>query len=402
MRGVWLKIQDLKKGDLQIFFLIAALILYGVLGSPTPDHPGLAELMIGVLLMAAANPVYVFFQCKERRFWSGWRGAGGALFLYALLPLGTGLMAGHAPGLILRDVIPFLFMVMPLFFDPALEKKPQRIALVCIFIVFVGLAFSLRSFGSVFDPAYWLGGVAELTYFANAPTVLFAALFCIGLAGEKILRARALSDILKIAILLSVTAIALIAMILMVQRAFLGAFVLYSASLTGLAVFKMPYRAWRLLILIIPALVFGFPYWSGIGQMLFEKTQNVGFNMRAQEWGAVWNVLKDEPVAMLLGTGWGGTFSSPAVGGLSVSFTHGLLSSMLLKTGIVGCALSVFYIGALLKTLAKPLIQDPILALALIAPVLIDVFLYASFKSLDFGLILLLVSQAGRMRQNVA
>jgi hypothetical protein len=41
--------------------------------------------------------------------------------------------------------------------------------------------------------------------------------------------------------------------------------------------------------------------------------------------------------------------------------------------------------------LIRLVFREPVIGLALAAPIFIDVFLYASFKSLDFGLMLLLI-----------
>ena len=55
----------------------------------------------------------------------------------------------------------------------------------------------------------------------------------------------------------------------------------------------------------------------------------------------------------------------------------------------MGLALAyLFRLGSIILEL---LFYRPVIALALAGPFLIDIFLYASFKSLDFGLVLLLV-----------
>jgi len=48
-------------------------------------------------------------------------------------------------------------------------------------------------------------------------------------------------------------------------------------------------------------------------------------------------------------------------------------------------------LGALGVALFRHVFEKPVLVLAVLGPVLIDVFLYASFKSLDFGLLLLMI-----------
>ena len=65
---------------------------------------------------------------------------------------------------------------------------------------------------------------------------------------------------------------------------------------------------------------------------------------------------------------------------------------LILCVCVFGAVMGALYIGLLLKSLLFVRGVAVITALALIGPILIDVFLYASFKSLDFGLVLLLVA----------
>ena len=112
--------------------------------------------------------------------------------------------------------------------------------------------------------------------------------------------------------------------------------------------------------------------------------------MRLEELSAVWDVVSANPLTLLFGAGWGAGFASPAVADIHVQFTHSLVSGMLLKTGLVGLFLSLFYLCALSLRLFQ-LRLGVVWPLAIMAPVLIDVFLYASYKSLDFGLVLLVI-----------
>ena len=142
--------------------------------------------------------------------------------------------------------------------------------------------------------------------------------------------------------------------------------------------------------------------------MLGRKTALVGFNMRAEEMAAAWRQISAEPGSLLFGAGWGGTFESPAVGGLRVNYTHSLFSAMLLKTGLFGLALAFTYIVGVGVAFARAGFGRAALVLAIGAPFLIDVVFYAAYKSLDFGFILLLAVAAGMVSgrkenaQNVA
>lgn len=133
--------------------------------------------------------------------------------------------------------------------------------------------------------------------------------------------------------------------------------------------------------------------------MLAYKTSLVGFNMRSQELSAVWHVLIQNPQNFLFGIGWGGQFESPAVGNLNVTFTHSLLSYMALKTGFVGLVLTFIYIGVISHHGAKVIFKDRVVGIALLWGFIIPIFLYASYKSLDFGLLLTLILALSVYRQ---
>ncbi|MDB5491886.1 MAG: hypothetical protein JWO78_1735 [Micavibrio sp.] len=84
-----------------------------------------------------------------------------------------------------------------------------------------------------------------------------------------------------------------------------------------------------------------------------------------------------------------------------VNYTHNIFTTYLLKTGLVGLLLLTLYLYGLCRPLFDLLRVRPLLALALGVPLVIDLTLYASFKSLDFGLILLLVMLAAqKLREN--
>ena len=181
----------------------------------------------------------------------------------------------------------------------------------------------------------------------------------------------------------------------MLQRASFGAIVT-SIVLMWLAIFRQSLLRSVFFLLLGSLILWLF---SDIIYHLFEslyaKHENVGGNMRLQELEAVWEHVSAHAVTAFLGNGWGAPIASPAVGGLTVNFTHSLISAALLKTGIIGTILVIFYLGAMGLTLTKFLYQRPALALALFWPFMIDIFLYASYKSLDFGLILMVIACYG-------
>jgi len=370
--------------------LASAIFVYAVAGSPTPDKLSPTEVLTGLLLVLASAS-FSFQNLFEAA--SPWQIRAQTLLLYGLsVPVIAAFTAGTEPAAIIRDVIPFLFMLLPFFIRPLTADKFTRVLWTAM-ILTAGVLFAART--AAYPLIHWLLGhkpvMPDPLYLANAPTVLFSALLLIGLAGRQLYEGATLRRIMSAVLMLAVSTIPLAAMILAKQRASFIAVLVYVGGLLVTAVIHRPLRAMLpLLALIALALAAG-----GVGLKIYHvmalKTEMVGANMRWQEALAVFDSLDDAPLAVLFGKGWGAHVASPAVGGETVNFTHSLLTSYWLKTGLCGLILVLLYLFEMALILLKEMKECPVLAVAIALPLLIDTLLYASFKSLDFGLILLLI-----------
>src|SRR5690606_18183814 len=97
---------------------------------------------------------------------------------------------------------------------------------------------------------------------------------------------------------------------------------------------RMPRRVVVPTLLLAVAGYAGAPWLVESIGAIYRKTSEVGLNMRGQELEAVFTMLSADPLRFFFGTGWGGVFSSPAVGMRNVNYTHSLLSTMFLKGGV--------------------------------------------------------------------
>lgn len=369
---------------IQNLCFLMAMMIYAVFGSPTPDLFGVSEVLIALFLVMAIG----FSDVKNVSI--------VALGYGLTLPVIIGIVAGNSISDLIRDIIPFIFLYLPLFLGWMTKTHPR---LVIIAVTSIGFIFSLRTVYAYRDilwvPSLWgQGPPADLLYLANSPEVLFSCLICIGVGGKMMMeRGRQLKGF----ILILLSFIPLIAMALMTQRAGIGAVIIF----VTLCLFGLIYTRPKLAVYFLGAITVSlFSLWPFIGivfQSLWQKTELVGLNSRAEEWSAVMHLLAQNPFALFFGFGWGGHFENPAVGGLNVNYTHSLISSLLLKTGIIGtvfillgCFTGVVKAGfSFLKERAE---RDYVLMGAVIFPFIISVFLYASYKSLGFGLILLVFS----------
>lgn len=369
----------------QVISFFAALFVYAVFGSPTPDSFGFAEILTGLLLVLSIRIEPIRLQFLNI----------GVLVFGLSVPIMVGVIRGNAIPDQMRDIIPFLFLVLPVLYGWILRLHHHAFLYA---VASIGFIFSMRTIWAYRDvvmmPSLWgQGAPADLLYLANSPEVLFSALFCLAMGSDYILR-RA-KPFKGFAVLLA-SIIPVVAMGLMMQRAGLGSFFLGAVIAMGIAVYVRP----------VPSILFGcvfggvlwavYPVIEPIFLTLWQKTELVGLNSRAQEWEAVFDILQRDWSVMLFGEGWGGRLYNPAVGGLNVNYTHSLLSSLMLKTGVLGVVLIGLVVAIpVFRGLYAMFIDKNVrfmMIIAFLAPLFIAGFLYASYKSLGFGLILLAVS----------
>jgi hypothetical protein len=383
--------------------LAAAIILYGAAGSPTPDNPGMVEALTGGLLILGAGPPAAASFLSPR---APWQKAALALALYGLtVPVLSGLVSGSGFAAMVRDLVPFLFLLLPFFMTmSAATGESSRFTLTAA-VVLAGMLFAVRVAAPFLAPDSLrrTGASPDPLYLANAPTVLFAALLLTGLAGRELYTGAGTRRLIRAAALAVAAFPPLAATVLVTQRASMGIIVLYIVLFLMLALIRSPARAVLPLLALIILIMCSWTIDMQVLHGAVEKTELVGVNMRWQEAAAVFDRLGDSFPSILFGRGWGAMVASPAVGGMTVNFTHSLLTSYWLKTGLCGLALVLLYLFRLGVLLTRLMRVEPLLAAALAGPLLIDVFLYASFKSLDFGLLLLLIplwaSAAQKLRQ---
>jgi len=373
--------------------LIVVFVVYGIWGSPTPDSPGLVEAILGILIILSIKPKGFLGAISHKNNQDSAFKCAQVLLLYGfIISLTLSLMQANNIVLIARDLIGFLFMLLPIFYYAQLSDHSERNQpfFQKIFFrgaLFIGIVFSLR----VLIPHFYLWGSGEeLLYLANSPLVLFSAIILIGLFLER--EQFFTSQKLLKGLAFLVMAFVIIAAILQdVQRAMVFA-IGFSAFFLFLALlFKSPKQLLIPVVIAVPVIIFFSAQANDILESLIQKTTQVGLNMRYQEWQAVWDVVSQNPLTFLFGLGWGAEFESPAVGQLNVSFTHSLLSYMLLKTGFLGLMITFVYCSLMGLKVFDIFIRNRVVGIALLWSFLIPIFLYASYKSLDFGLLLVLI-----------
>ena len=377
--------------DVKLTCFSLALFIYALWGSPTPDRPAFIEMTIAVFLllavgvMAPLNGLRLCYKAEKPL----WHIGGWLLWVLGLsVPLVVGILQGADNISIFRDIAGFFFLCLPLFFFGFFENNRNRQNALIMMCCFVGFVFSLRTLYSAF-PVF--NQTAELLYLANSPLVLFSALFIFFYGCYRLFQKLTVRNSLIFLGCLSLAGIFFLAMFADTLRASFAAFGVSAIILAIIGLIKAPLRIFPVLLVSgLIALLFH-DFVGAVIQDIMLKTSQVGLNMRLQEWYAVWDSLSGSWISVLFGQGWGSSFASPAVGGLSVTFTHSLLSYMLLKTGLIGLILCLIYLFFIFEKLAVVYFSVPVKGNALLWPFLIPVWLYASHKSFDFGLLLVLI-----------
>jgi hypothetical protein len=371
-----------------LVFLFGAVLLYALAGSPTPDHPGLVEACIAILLVLS---VVLSGVPKALTFFTGRNGflkTLQVLFLTGLiLPAVAGIYLGNDHMLMIRDVLAFAFLGLPLFLSEKIQSSERGMKIFPLLLIFAGLCFCIRTLIPAFN--IWIPQ-GELLYLSNSPLALFAAVF---LAGRLWVSLESLSklNVLNVLLYLAGLGILIAAMLLDVQRATVGAVLLTWMVLAVHTLIKNPKRIVLPLVLIGALAGALYPVVSDAMQAIAIKTAQVGLNARAAEAKAVFDTLAAYPPSLFVGQGWGSAFASPAVGGITVNYTHSFLTTMALKGGLILFLLAALMVLTAIRQIFLIFQHDRVRGLALFWSLVIPVFLYASHKSLDFGLLLLMI-----------
>lgn len=369
-------------------FLFLAIILYGLFGTPTPDDPGLVEGMIGGLLILAIGSGGVEGAIKLTLGRNFFLKSLQVMFLCGLiLPTLSGVYFGNDRLYMLRDVMAFAFLGLSLFLSERFYGNERATKFLSWLLVFTGLAFALRTLLPVFN--IWVPQ-GELLYLSNSPLTLFSAVFLSGALWKNVLEMNQKS-LIRAVVCAALLAVIVAAMLLDVQRATIGA---VFATVILLALFDLihiPRKTMLPLLIVLAFVAVLYPLIDETLQAMATKTAQVGMNSRVAEARAVVDTLLLDPVTFFTGQGWGSTFSSPAVAGIEVNYTHSLLTTMLLKGGITLLLLTLMMVVGALIQIFLIFQCDRGKGLALFWPLVIPVLLYASHKSLDFGLLLLMI-----------
>jgi hypothetical protein len=367
---------------MNIFALYAAIITYALFCSPTPDLIGWGECVVAVLLIISVGfsgigtVITDDIQSRIIQFHRVF-----VLFMLSI-PTMIGVINGHILSDIVRDIIPILFLILPLSFY---GRNMEGFATV---LTIAGALFAIRYLVPYIPYFDFLPNESSvLLYLANSPLVPFAAIVGFYWAVDNhpsFLTKRLCGCVISV--------ICFTAMMAMMQRAPIILSAISCIIILAIQAKNKPLHSIVMTMIIITILYPIYPILIEVGLNLSEKTITVGFNNRIEEFTSALSELS------WFGHGWGHVWQSPAVGDMWVRFTHNIISYYALKAGIIGSIMAICFVIMWIGYGINHIKTKPEIMLAILTPLVIHMLLYTGFKTLDFALLLTLLILCQRNR----
>ncbi|OYQ36458.1 hypothetical protein CHU95_04335 [Niveispirillum lacus] len=384
----------------RLWALALSVLAYGAASAPAPPGIRPQELLVfaGIAVFVGITGPWRFFAGLEVARAPAPLAAGSAILVWLLWQgFVRGLWNGWGLTDMMRDIVPMLFLALPLLLAPILGRlttdQADRLADAA---AAAGVLFTVRWW---YDTGMALSAVGTSAlgegryYLLNSALVPFASVW-LGLRSMRWLLASQPTAAERVQALLAAAGClcCLLAQAATLHRAGLLLSLLALGLGMGRWLWRRPALFLTLFLLASASLIGVGARVAGVAALLADKTESVGLNNRVDELLAVLEQVGRHPVSFLIGDGWGALVPNPAVGWWRVSYTHSAASYFLLKLGALGLALILCLAGLLAGVLARAARDMPMLLLAASPSLLLGAFLHTSFKYLCFSLLLSLVT----------
>jgi len=269
---VFLKLSTLSYAQFKAWVLCLTILAYALWGSPTPDNPGVFELVLGVLLIFIVGFEGIGYAFRIRQASVPPPVTIAQMFLFAGLsfPVIAAVVGGNPFSYAVRDLAAFLFMLLPLFLWPLLKREPKACSILLYSVVALGLIFAVRM--RLAFP--FIGEGHSLYYLFNMPSVLFAAIYLAGIGLNRFSCGLGVFCLGRTLLLMALAYSCLLPMIETQQRASLGAFALSMVIVLVANFIKAPKRTAMVIVALSVVIVV---YWAsiyGVVQALLLKTSD--------------------------------------------------------------------------------------------------------------------------------
>jgi hypothetical protein len=403
------------------YLFIIALLLYPTISSPFPSKIGVAEILIGFLIVASINYNYLLPLNPRDIYLKLFNNlVPFQIILFILLFIPTLVIVASSKFLLedyIRDIVPFLYIFIPFFYYNFIYSKFKWYLYLPWIISIMGFILSLRYLYIVYATygiaAFLNIGSAsygdELLYLTYDSSVHFSAVF---LFSSSILMFSKQKYLLSVLIFF-LGIVPFLGNVIIAQRAptFLTIICVFIFAITTLTRHFKKY----FIIIVLLGIVFlliastqfnelfssllnieNFPIFS----KMIEKQEKFGVNAKDSELYTVLGIVFSSAPKLMFGIGWGSVFKDPIIPEVEVSFTHSAFTYFLLKTGVLGLTCFLLYLFLIFKSffnsafsqhskMSDYISYKTMVFLSALPAVIIGIFLQVSYKTLSFGVVLL-------------
>ena len=385
--------------------IILIFILYGLFSSSTPDNISYVEIIIGLLLVLLVGLDGFSELFKNSNFNKQIVSIPNVVkisfFYLFFFPTFFGLLIKENDlGNWLRDIIPLLYIFLPIFLIKQINVIPKKLFIsILISISIVGVLFSLRFYigatGSIKDIGQILIIPSNRDNIIQDPAVQFFLSFTSCASVWFLLEKKFL---ISFAIFLlsflpwSVT-------LASISRGPIALTFLSIIILILYYFFKIKNKSSTILVLILIITILitflennSFNVIRNSLRLLIEKNYEFGFSTRDLELYVVINSINFSLTNFFFGHGWGSLIE--VSNSIILRNLHNIFLYFIYKTGIFGFISILIYFLWIIRLVFLIKFQNKIITLILISllnPILYTSQLQPMYKSLTFGTLILLI-----------
>lgn len=379
------------------YAFICGLLIYAVYSAPFPAQPGLIEGIIAALLIVFVSvPTGIVVMSGGFTIYQKYNLFPVALHIGFFTMLWLGLFNGAVVYSwnvvdIIRDLIPCVYIFAPFLLLPAMKRSKLDWFKILPWILSInGVVFAVRFYLEAGISPLDVGKMYysdNLLYLPYDPSVSFASIFLPIMAvhtwkGTNLFRWSG-SLLMLVAGLVSLGSLMAVA-----QRAPLGLAVLSYFIYFLIGSRKSFKKIILLLIILISVFILMQDQLASTFDLLMTKQEDYGMNGKNNEMIAVLHETSRSIYSLFFGIGWGGLFYDPTYNA-EVSFTHSAITFFLLKGGIIGLLVFLYYLSWISRRILFNMTVSKLpYSLSVIVPLTIGLIFQPTFKTLSYGMVL--------------
>ena len=385
--------------------LLIISILYGLLSTSSPDKITLVEVIIGLsLLFIVGTEGIRELAASKKNFQKNYLFIPYIIkisFLYLLfIPTLIGLVfMDNTVKNWIRDLIPLLYLFLPILIVKKLNDYPKEFFLtIIISLCIIGFLFSIRFYVGA------TGGISDI-----------GSIHIIGINRDNNMQDPAVTFLLSFTSCLALWLLLsrkIILGIIFLLVSFLPWSVMFASIIRGPVFFTamslfLLFIYWIFfqkkkfggILLIFLLIIITINFYNGLFDilansidLLIKKQKNVGISYRTLEFSLVIKNLNLNIFNFLFGYGWGSLIEIPTVG-LSRNL-HNIFLYFLFKCGFIGFIFFSFFFLWLIKFIFFIKFENRlifIVFISLVCPLIYSLFFQPVYKSLSFGILILLL-----------